>query len=70
MPGVFSDENQNEKIKIAITDFQQRGDATKDEVEVLSEFIRSKIVETGVFNVASAITMKYFYVAVFGSKYV
>ena len=58
LPGIFSDENQNEIIKIAITDFQQRGDATENEVEVLSEYIRSKIVETGVFEVIERSQLK------------
>ncbi len=58
LPGVYSVERQNEIIKIAIMDFQQRGDATENEVEVLSEYIRSKIVETGVFEVIERSQLK------------
>ena len=58
LPGAYSDERQNEIIKIAIMDFQQRGDATENEVEVLSEYIRSKIVETGVFEVIERSQLK------------
>lgn len=39
------------RIKIAIMDFQKRGEATDNEVDALSEVIRSTIGETSVFEV-------------------
>ena len=48
---LFAETTEEGKIKIAIMKFQLRGDATEKEVEVFSEFIRSKIEETKVFSV-------------------
>ncbi len=48
---LFAETAEEGKIKIAIMKFQLRGDATEKEVEVFSEFIRSKIEETKVFSV-------------------
>ncbi|MEA1911997.1 MAG: CsgG/HfaB family protein [Spirochaetota bacterium] len=48
---IVSGAQENSKVKIAIMDFQKRGEATENEVDALSEVIRSTIGETSVFEV-------------------